>query len=215
MTIAILGTGSVGATLGKGWAQAGHQVHFGTRRPDSEEVTKILTDAGSNAKAMSAAGAVQASDVIVCALPWPATEAALKALGDVGGKVLLDCTNPSKEWPKMDHDAGSGGEQVASWIPSARVVKIFNTTGFGNMADPHYATGPLTMFYAGDDEAANQVAHQLAADLGFAPQYSGPLAMSMSLEHLASLWGMLAFHARLGRDIGFQLVKRQALQRDT
>ena len=30
----------------------------------------------------------------------------------------------------------SAGEQVAAWAAGARVVKIFNTTGYNNMANP-------------------------------------------------------------------------------
>ena len=67
------------------------------------------------------------------------------------------------------------------------MVKIFNTTGSGNMANPIYPDGPLTMFYAGDDAGANKIAHELAADLGFEPQLIGPLRGAYVLEELASL----------------------------
>ncbi|HXX56248.1 MAG TPA: hypothetical protein VEJ17_00480 [Candidatus Nitrosotalea sp.] len=113
------------------------------------------------------------------------------------------------EWPNLDHGQGvSGGEQIATWATGARVVKIFNTTGYENMADPRYDGEALTMFYAGDDAHAKEVAHQLAQDLGFAPQDAGPLANARHLEVLASLWGTLAYRQKLGRGIGFRLVRR-------
>lgn len=38
----------------------------------------------------------------------------------------------------------SGAEQVAKWAGGARVVKIFNTTGFNNTANPKYGSETLT-----------------------------------------------------------------------
>jgi predicted dinucleotide-binding enzyme len=64
-------------------------------------------------------------------------------------EVLLDCPNPVAEWPNVDHGNGkSGAEQVAAWAAGSRVVKIFNTTGYENMADPKYGGQGLTMLYA-------------------------------------------------------------------
>ena len=48
----------------------------------------------------------------------------------------------------------SGAERLAALAAGARVVKVFNTTGFQNMADPLYDGVPTVMFYAGDDVAA-------------------------------------------------------------
>jgi predicted dinucleotide-binding enzyme len=37
MRIAVIGMGKVGGILGRRWAEAGHQVVFGVRDPDSPE----------------------------------------------------------------------------------------------------------------------------------------------------------------------------------
>jgi hypothetical protein len=88
-----------------------------------------------------------------------------------------------------------------------RVVKVFNTTGANNMANPRYGDGGATMFYAGDDAGAKQIASTLAAALGFEPVDAGPLVRARELEHLAMLWISLAFGG-MGREIAFRLVKR-------
>src|SRR5262245_28521592 len=44
----------------------------------------------------------------------------------------------------------SAAEQVATWAQGVRVVKAFNTTGFGNMHDPRYGSQAATMFLCGD-----------------------------------------------------------------
>ena len=50
MRIAIIGAGNVGGGLGTGLAQAGHEVVFGVRHPDSEKTRAALKAApGSRA----------------------------------------------------------------------------------------------------------------------------------------------------------------------
>jgi predicted dinucleotide-binding enzyme len=92
--------------------------------------------------------------------------------------------------------------------PGARVVKIFNTNGARNMADPDYGGHKVTMLYAGDDEQANQVAASLAAELGFEPISLGPLKESRLLEPLALGWIVLARQRGLGRDFALGVVRR-------
>ena len=38
--------------------------------------------------------AARNAEIVVLATPWPATEAAVKSLGDLSGKTVIDCTNP-------------------------------------------------------------------------------------------------------------------------
>ncbi len=70
MRIAVIGTGHVGAALGQRWAQGGHEVIFGTRDAGSGKVQALLRSAGSNARAASAAEAMDAAEVILLATPW-------------------------------------------------------------------------------------------------------------------------------------------------
>jgi predicted dinucleotide-binding enzyme len=213
MRIGIIGAGSVGGTLGQGWAKKGHEVLFGVRDQADPKIQKLLADAGQAASAGSVAEAGAFGEVLVLATPWEAAEGALRQAGDLDGKIVFDCTNPLKpglagvEVPA----AGSGGQQVAAWAPGARVVKIFNTTGFNNMADPSYpgqGGQGITMFYCGDDKDAKARAHQLAEDLGFDPVDAGPLANAGLLESLAMLWIWLAYPGGQGRDIALTLLRR-------
>lgn len=209
MKIGILGAGNVGGTLGEAWTRHGHEVYFGVRNPDAEAVLALLKRCGPRARAESLADTVRTTDAVVNCLPWPATKGALEKL-DFGDKPLLDCTNPLK--PDLSGlDVGltsSGGELVATWSRSSKVVKIFNTTGFDNMADPHYHGHKLTMLYCGDDAGAKAAAAVLAKDIGFDPVDAGPLANARSLEPMCMLWVWLAVKGGFGRDFAFQLIKR-------
>jgi predicted dinucleotide-binding enzyme len=50
----------------------------------------------NKSQAGTVAEAASSSEVIVLATPWPATEAAVRAAGNLQSKIVLDCTNPLK-----------------------------------------------------------------------------------------------------------------------
>jgi predicted dinucleotide-binding enzyme len=198
MKIAVLGSGNVGTSLGDGWRGKGHDVVYGSRSPEKES--------GKERKFASIADAIAQSEVVALAVPWDAVEPVLTS-NDLSGKVVIDCTNPIT--PSFDLAVGtttSGGETVARLAKGARVVKAFNTTGFGNMRNPKFGAVNLTMLYAGDDESAKAIANQLINDIGFDPVDAGPLKVARYLEPLAMLWIDLSM--TMGRDIAFQVIKR-------
>jgi predicted dinucleotide-binding enzyme len=201
MKIAILGKGNVGGTLGAVWERHGHEILFGVRDPSKHR---------NAAKTVSVREAAQAGEIVVLAVPWDAVPAALRAAGDLSGKILLDATNPLlPDLSGLDMPEGiSGGEQVASLVPGVPVVKIFNTTGYPNMANPDYNGQRATMFYCGDEAGAKIIAAGLAKDLGFEPVDAGPLRQARCLEPLALLWITLALKQNLGVNIAFKLMRR-------
>ena len=97
---------------------------------------------------------------------------------------------------------------AAQWARGAKVVKIFNSTGYNNMADPNYGGVPLTMFYCGDDTDAKRIAASLARDIGFDPVDAGPLSNARLLEPVAMLWIWLAIQGGMDRAFGFKLLTR-------
>ncbi len=209
MKIAIIGTGSVGAALGRGWAAKGHMVTFASREPGSERVQALVEAAGPNASVARVGDAVGRSSIIVLAVPYTAVQERLQMAGDLGGKVVIDCTNPiAPGLRSLYDDSTSGAEQIAGWIPRARVVKAFNTTGAGNMANPDYNGQRATMFICGDDDMAKGAVAQLAEELGFEVVDAGGLSAARHLERLALLWIHLARVADLGRDVAFHLMRR-------
>jgi 8-hydroxy-5-deazaflavin:NADPH oxidoreductase len=208
MKIAVIGAGGVGTSLGKTFAAKGHEVRYGARNPASDKVTAALAST-PGASATAIADAVGWADAVVLATPWGGTQEAVVAGGDYQGKPLLDVTNPLT--PTFSLALGhttSGAEQVQAWAPTASVVKIFNTTGLENMANPVYPQGRAAMVYAGGDAAAKQCAAQLAGDLGFEALDMGGLAGARYLEPAAMVWIHLALVQKMGRNIAFGLMRR-------
>jgi NADPH-dependent F420 reductase len=209
VNIAIIGTGGVGSALGTRWAQAGHTVVFGSRFPESEKVLELLQKC-AGAKAGPPSEAIHAAEVILLAVPWPVAQETLAGLGDLGGRVLIDCSNPLTadfSGIELGHTT-SAAEQIAAWSPGSRVVKAFNTASTKVMRDPMFGTYPAAMFYCGDDPAAKAVVKQLTADLGFDPVDAGPLSSARYLEPLAMLYIHLAFKQGWGSNCAFKILKR-------
>lgn len=212
MKIAVLGTGSVGGTLGRRWAQAGHQVVFGSRHPGSVKVQTLLAESGPNACVAGLQEAVDASDVVLLAMPWDVMESTLKSLRNLSGKVLIDCINPLNETftgLTHGHDT-SAAELVASWVPDAHVVKAFNSVSARVMNDADFGNYKATLFYCGNDTAAKAVVHQLADELGFEPVDAGPLHNARYIEPLAMLYIHLAVRGGWGSHTAFKMLKRDA-----
>jgi len=200
MKIAVIGSGNVGGTLGQAWVRAGHTVVFG-RRSGAQE------PAISGAKSASIADAVRNAEVVVLAVPWAAVPEVIEAAGSWSGKILVDCTNPIG--PGFELAVGlntSGGEEVARLAKGARVAKAFNTTGSGNMANPHYKAGSISMLFCTDDAGAQQATEQLIRDVGFDPVFAGPLKLARYFESLAMLW--ISMTRQIGHDFAFNVVRR-------
>jgi predicted dinucleotide-binding enzyme len=208
--VAVLGTGGVGGVLGARWAKAGHDVAFGSRDPQAERVCQLVGRVGGSCRAVSPGDAIVDAEVITLAVPWPAAQQTAKSLGDLGGRVLIDCTNPLKpdlSGIELGHTT-SAAEQIQGWCPTARVVKAFNTASTKVMNDPNFAGRPAAMFFCGDDAAAKATVSQLIADLGFSPVDAGPLTSARYLEPLAMLYIHLAFKQGWGSNCAFQILKR-------
>jgi 8-hydroxy-5-deazaflavin:NADPH oxidoreductase len=208
MRIAIIGTGTVGGALAHGLKGKGHAVALGARNPDSPEV--IALSAATGAACTTPAQAAAAADIVILALPWAAVEAAVTTLGDLSGRVVIDCTNPLGRTAEglgltLGHTT-SGGELVQSWLPSARVVKTLNQVGAEMMADNSGLAHRPVMFMAGNDDAAKSVVAQLLTDLGFEPLDAGDIAKSRLLEPFGMVWINQALIRGKGRTWAFAAI---------
>lgn len=187
MNIAIIGTGNVGSGLASAFVNAGHHVYLAGRT--AKQATTAAAATGAEAAANPASAAALA-DVIVLAVPFGSVEEIAQAVKPVvNGKIVIDVTNPAKEdWSgPLFFGTGSGAEQIAAWLPEARVVKAFNTLFAGNIANPAPDGVALDGFVAGDDAIAKAAIFELEAAIGLNPVDVGPLRAARLLEPLAWL----------------------------
>jgi NADPH-dependent F420 reductase len=209
MKLAIIGTGNVGGTLGRLWAELGHDIVYGVRDPSAAKVQSLLGESGPRAQAMPIEEAVAAGQVVVLAVPWTVAEGVVRRAGSWSNKILVDATNPIV--PGLELAVGhttSAAEEIAAWSVDARVVKAFNTLGYEHLSNPMFGEHTLNMFVCGDDEEAKFVVAGLAQELGFEVVDAGPLGAARLLEPLAMLWIRLAMVEGEGREIAFKLLHR-------
>jgi NADPH-dependent F420 reductase len=186
-TIAIIGTGNVGAALGQRFAEAGHTVIYGSRDPARASVQSLVAATGNGATAAEQDAAAQAARVVVLAVPFEIVESLTRELGDLSGRIVIDPTNPRRiaEDGLRDYAfADSNAERIQAVAPDAFVVKAFSTLGAETMLDPARANGPVSIPLAGDDAEAKRVVAGLVSDIGLVPVDVGPLRYAHVIEGL-------------------------------
>ena len=209
MKIAVIGTGSLGGTLGRRWAELGHSVCFGVSDLAGADPKALLSKIKGDARLGSVRDAAKDADVVVLATPYAANAAAITSAGDLAGKILIDVTNPiDANFTLAVGLNSSGAEEVAKLATRARVYKAMNQVGFEVMANPTFAEGTPVMFVAGDDATGKKVVLELVSALGFEAIDAGELSIARLLEPYAMLWIHLMARRNMGRNFAFGLLRR-------
>lgn len=209
MNILLLGAGNMGSALARQFSRAGHDVRIAAT---SLQKAATVASAIPGVFAVAAAGSAAASDVIVVATPFEQAVPALLMAGPVDGKVVIDVTNPlTADYTGLTigHET-SAAEEIAKAIPTAEVVKAFNTL-FAQVvaAGPAFADGQAApAFVASDSERAKATATALIESIGFQAVDAGPLRNARYLEPLAGLNIYFGYGAGLGTTIAPAWISR-------
>lgn len=202
MKITILGSGNMAAAFSKQLTAAGHQVRLTGRSPGK---ASELAGQYRGVESVEPHSAAKDADAIIVATPYEAAADALRSLGDLRGKVVLDITNPlTPDYMGLTigHDT-SAAEQIAKAFPDTEVVKGFNTL-FAQVlaAGADFGNGSkATVFLASDSDRAKQTAKSLAESMGFETMDAGPLKNARYLEPLAGLNIYFGYGAGLGTTV--------------
>jgi predicted dinucleotide-binding enzyme len=194
MKIGILGTGMVGETLGTKFLQLGHQVKMGSRTANNESAVKWANSSGTNASQGTFADAASFGEMAFICLKGAVFLDVAKSLGPnaLDGKVVVDVSNPlefsSGTLTLSICNNNSLGEEVQKALPSAKVVKSFNTVNCEVMVDPAKGGHP-TMFVCGNDAEAKKKFSDLIKTLGWRDIIDiGDITKSRGTEALMHLW---------------------------
>jgi len=193
MKVTILGSGNMARAIATRLVAGGNSVTLLDRDP--EKASKLAKELGGQAKKgakvqAAALGSPIGDTVVVSALYY---QVALEVVGSykdqLAGKILVDICNPlNQTFDDLATPPGiSAAEELAKLAPGARVVKGFNTTFAGLLAQGHVGGEPLDVFIAGDDEQAKATVTGLIAEGGQRVFDAGPLRRARQLEGLGLL----------------------------
>ncbi|HUN23342.1 MAG TPA: NAD(P)-binding domain-containing protein [Anaerolineales bacterium] len=189
MKIGIIGAGNMGTTLGDLWIAAGHDVLYGTR----------ASNPTSNLRARPIAEACALSDFLVLAVNYWTIESALREMGDLTGKIILDISNPfALKAGATDKHNPANFERVLplnqtaldrnrAFTPQAVWVKAFCSLPGKVMRETHHQTPHIAIPYTAADSHAADLLSILITDAGFDPVYAGGLDKTADIELLGKL----------------------------
>ncbi len=210
MKIAFIGAGNMAAGLGKHWAKKGHELFFSHSR-DQEKLKKQAASVSPTAKVGTADEAAKFADVVVLAIPYDAAPAAIKAAGDLKGKLLWSIVNPLKE----DYSGlqlgttTSGAEELAKLAPEALFVAALPPFAEVLQADELPSPAPSVFVYSYDDEA-RKIVLRLVGDLGADAVDAGPLYAARFFEPAMMGLVYLAYGQKMGGGLGLRLLNNTA-----
>lgn len=202
MDIGVLGTGMVGATIGRKLTSLGHRVVMGSREAGGEKAIAWVASAGPDASEGTFADAAKHGEILFNCTSGTGSIAALQAAGaeNLAGKILVDIANPLDFSRGMPPSLSIGntdslGELIQRTFPAARVVKTLNTVNCNLMVNAALVPGDHDMFVCGNDAAAKEevtgilkswFGWQSVVDLG---DISGARATEAYLHLWLRLWG--------------------------
>jgi len=202
MKVTVIGAGNMGSGFVKQLTRAGHQVSVTARNLDK---ARTVAAANPGASAVAADNAAANADIIVLATGYGDAVEALRSVGNLQGKVVIDITNPlTADYMGLTiGHSTSAGEEIAKVVPGAQVVKAFNTVFAQVLAEgADFGAGrKVSVFVAGDNAQAKQAVTELAKSMGFETIDAGGLKNARYLEPLAGLNIYLGYGAGLGTAI--------------
>jgi hypothetical protein len=172
--IGVLGTGSVGQTLGAKLVELGHEVRLGSRDAANEKAQAWAASAGERASAGTFADAAGFGEIVFNCTAGSVSLDALELAGAdaLSGKVLVDVANPLDSSRGMPPtltvcNDDSLGERIQRRFADARVVKTLNTVNHKVMVDPGLVAGEHDVFVCGDDDDAKAQVVELLERFGW------------------------------------------------
>jgi predicted dinucleotide-binding enzyme len=205
MKVFVVGGGNIGGTLGRKWAEMGHEVVFGVREPGSEKVQSLLAKAGHGATAVLSAAVPDEAEVVLFAVPGQVMAALVAEIGGgLAGKILIDATNNISASP-MDQLA-----LLRKAAPESPLFRAFSNLGWENFAEPEIGGQQLDLFYCGDGGPAKAAVEELIGNVGLRPVYIGGFEQAGIIDGLTRLWFALALQQGYGRHSGLKLLAESA-----
>ena len=179
-TVGLIGSGRIGGTVARLAVTAGHRVLLSNSRgPDT--LKDLAAELGPLARAATGREAAETGELVVVTIPLRAVPSVPP--GPLAGKVVIDTCNyyPRRDgqFPELDNGALTSSELIQRHLPSAAVVKAFNSIYYRHLASLARPAGAADRSYlpiAGDGAAAKAAVTAFLDSIGYGAVDAGPLA---------------------------------------
>lgn len=193
MVTAIIGAGNIGKAVAGDLVRGGERVVLVART--LAEAQDVADGLGPAATAADLHDAVETADAVVFAVWLDATKELLVQLGPrLRGKVVVDPSNPvaaddTGQLARTLPDGVSAASVVAGLLPEgASLVKAFGTLAAGSLSSGANRTPErAVLFYATDDDHAEQIVRRLITAAGFDPVGVGGVDQAIRIEMFGDL----------------------------
>ena len=205
-TVAVIGTGDMGDSLGPRLTEIGYRVIYGSRDPSRESVQALVERTGPGAAAAKQEEAAQAAEIVLLAVPWPPMEQVAQNLGNLDGKIIIDISTPDQQADDGYMESlveTSSAEMIQAWNPGAKVVKTVLASS-NVIDDPTALDGPVATYVAADDREAKELVAEMVAALGMVPLDAGPLRHAREIEGAVRLWYVPVLQRRQGWEMAIR-----------
>ena len=139
-------------------------------------------------------------NVVILAVPYTEISNIAARYDNFVGKTVVDITNPLDftTFQLIPAAGTSGAEEIAKLLPSAKVVKGFNSAFAATLIAGEVGGQKLDIFIAGDDAVSKQVVGEMIETSGMRVVDAGPLSHARHLEGLALIHIMVQDQLKTG-----------------
>jgi 8-hydroxy-5-deazaflavin:NADPH oxidoreductase len=202
-SVAVIGSGRIGAALARKWAATGHAVTLGARSPAKPALVELAEQIGAERAEIE--DAVRRSDVVVFAIPGKEMAETLSRLGGVlDGKLVIDAAN------NVGAEHVNSATAVAEVAPGAGYVRAFNSYGWEQIERPVVDGIAADAFFCGPGGAPRATIEQLIADVGFRPVWVGGPEDVDVVDGLLRLWFTMVMKHGHSRRLAFKVLEEPA-----
>jgi predicted dinucleotide-binding enzyme len=204
LTIAVLGAGNIGGTLGPKWVTAGHRVAFGVSDLNGKHAQAVRDKVGEKAEIGTIENALNGNpEVVLLALPGPIVGSIITTYAkQLDGRIIIDATN------NVEGGAMNSFATLQQQTPQAQIFRAFNTYGVTNFENSRYGQDVVSLFFCGPDGDARTKVEQLITEVGPEPVYVGGVDQVNVVDGVTRLWFALTFKQRGGPQFAFKLLTR-------
>jgi 8-hydroxy-5-deazaflavin:NADPH oxidoreductase len=187
--VSIIGTGNMGSALAGLVTKGGNTVETFNTSDTDKPVT---------------------GEIVILAVYYGAVREVLaQRAQQLAGKIVVDITNPVNletfDGLVVPAD-GSAAAEIAAALPSAKVLKAFNTNFAGSLTSGKVGSETTTVLIAGDDADAKALLAGIVTAGGLRAIDAGSLKRARELEALGFLQMTLAAAEKIAWTGGFAIV---------